>query len=222
MTKTGDAARPDPRMDDERDMGDWARENGRRVALGLIAVAAAVGIYFAYTKAKEAKVGKAEAALTSAQRTAYTGNPALAQSDLRKVSSRYDGTPAAAQAQLLLAQLLFDEGKFTEGMAELDRASQSAPNDLKPAIEIMRAAGLEEQQKYAEAAAAYLKAAEASRFEADKNKLRADAARSYAEAGNRAEARKIWEELAKDENSSVSSEARVRLGELTATPSTRG
>ncbi|HKG92976.1 MAG TPA: tetratricopeptide repeat protein [Gemmatimonadaceae bacterium] len=222
MTKTGEAARPTV-ADEDRSVADLARDYGRNIAIGLIALAAAAGIYIAYAKAKASKADKAESAYASAQRSAMTGNPALAQSDLKKVVGRYEGTAAATRAQILMAELLFDEGKFAEGMAELDRASKSGPPDeLKPTIEILRAAGLEEQQKFADAAASYLKAAEASRFENDKLKLRADAARAYTEAGNKAEARKIWEELAKDQNSPVAGEARVRLGELTATPSARG
>ena len=113
MTKTGEEARP-MAADDERDVTDWAREHGRNIALGLVAIAAAAGIYIAYSKAKESKAAKAESAYASAQRSALTGNPALAQSDLKKVVSRYEGTPAAVHAQLMLAQLLFDEGKYAE------------------------------------------------------------------------------------------------------------
>ena len=54
-----------------------------------------------------------------------------------------------------------------------------------------------------------------------KDRYMADAARALTSAGNKADAAKIWSDLAKDQSSVFSAEARVRAGELTATPASK-
>ena len=210
-----------PRRNREASAADWLGANARALAIGIAGVAAAAAIYWAYSAAKVSKDEKAEQALASAQTAVYSGNAPLAQSDLRKVTTRFDGTPAAARARVQLAQLLFEEGKYAEGMTELDKAAGDGPDSMEPAIDALRAAGLEEQGKFVEAAQAYLKAANESQFDLDKQKLKADAARAYMQANNKTEARKLWEELAKDESGPLAGEARVRLGELAVDAASR-
>jgi hypothetical protein len=71
--------------------------------------------------------------------------------------------------------------------------------------------------KFPDAAKAYERASQAAEFDAERAYYRAKAARTYASAGNTAEARRLWTDLSKDEKAqSVAAEARVRLAELEA------
>ena len=58
------------------------------------------------------------------------------------------------------------------------------------------------------------KAASAARYPMDKGAHQAAQARNLTSAGKLAEARKLWEELAKNEELPFAQEAQVRLGEL--------
>jgi len=72
-------------------------------------------------------------------------------------------------------------------------------------------------KKLGDAAKKYEAAAAATSFETEKAALRAKAARAYQQAGDTAAAHKLWGALATDPTAiTVSAEARVRLGELTA------
>jgi hypothetical protein len=51
-----------------------------------------------------------------------------------------------------------------------------------------------------------------------KDRYMADAARALTSGGNKAEAAKIWQSLSNDNASAYQAEARVRYGELSATP----
>ena len=75
--------------------------------------------------------------------------------------------------------------------------------------------------KHAEAAAEYEKAAKVARFDADRQRYLSLAASSYLTAGNKAKAKEIWTDLGKDSKGAVAGEARVRLGEMEATPAPR-
>ena len=135
------------------------------------------------------------------------------EAEFVKVAKSYSGTASGQQAALLLAQALFDQKKYAEGVASLDKAMGGASADFSAAMESMIAVGYELQGKLADAATHYGKASAAAKFENDKNSYKASEARSLMAAGKNAEARKIWEDLAKSDSPSAQ-EANVRLGEL--------
>ena len=73
------------------------------------------------------------------------------------------------------------------------------------------------------AAAEYEKAADLTDHEIERTNQKARAARAYATAGDSAKARQLWTELSENtKNASIASEAKVRLGELTAKPEKKG
>lgn len=186
-------------------------------ALGLGALA--LGSYF-YQAQKATKEAQAERALMEAQRAVYSRNLPLAQADLQKVSSRFGGTDAADRAQMQLAQVLFDQGKYAEGLAALAKVDASGAEGA--AVHALIAAGNEGAGKFREAAAEYRKAADAARFASDKSNYRAAAGRALMSAGDKAGALGIWTELSQEPDGGAQAEARVRLGELQAQTATPG
>ena len=90
----------------------------------------------------------------------------------------------------------------------------SGPNAAQ--IRSLLGDALAQSGKPAEAAAEYERASTVTTHPNEKNWLLAKAARSYNSAGKTAEARKLYEALAaQGESEAVSSEAKVRLGEMT-------
>jgi hypothetical protein len=85
-------------------------------------------------------------------------------------------------------------------------------------IETMKAAGYEGKEQFDKAAEHYLAAVAKATLSGEKDVLKGEAARALTSAGKKAEAQKLWEELAAKTDSPLAGEARVRLGELTAAP----
>jgi pentatricopeptide repeat protein len=193
---------------------DWARANSRKLAIGGIVAVAAVLLVWGWRYSAAQKEMSASRRLSEARQAVIAGNLPLAQSDLRQVIQRFDGTQAALQARLLLAQVLFDQQKVDEGLAELREVTSAGV--FAESYHALLAAGLEQGGKPAEAAGEYLRAAEAAISEIEEATYRAEAARAYQKAGNIEEARRVWSEMAADESSPLQGEAKVRLGELTA------
>jgi predicted negative regulator of RcsB-dependent stress response len=214
MTKTGEAARPPIEVDTDSllDTFQLYRKQISVTAIVLATVAAAAFLWQASNARKSAQADKAFYDVTElvAQR-----NP-KAPDDLAKVAKRYNGTAGGIQASLLLAQSKFDAGKFDDGQKVLDEIS--SPGVFASGIESLRAAGYESQQKFDKAAEHYLLAIAKAQLSGEKDFLKGEAARALVAAGKKAEARKLWEELAGKFDSPMASEAKVRLGELTATP----
>jgi predicted negative regulator of RcsB-dependent stress response len=211
-------ANPAFQPDRSESAAEWLVLHKQRVIMGIVAIALLFGGAWFYRRSTQIKAARAESAYFQARQAMASGNAPLALSDLRNVVTRYEGTAGAAQAALAIAQILYDEGKYREGIVELDKAARSRPEELAAAIHVMRAVGHEGLKQFDQAAAEYQVAAEVTRFPNDASTFRASAARALMAGGKPEAARAIWAELAAEPEGSMVSEARVRLGELTAKP----
>lgn len=218
MTKTGDAARPTLETPAES-AADWARSHIRLLGLGAIGLAVVVAGFFLVRSSNEKKEMSADRALGDAQRSVASGNLPLAAADLEKLVQQHGSTRAGTQGRLLLAQVYFQQEKVAEGLKVLDETRSAGI--LQASVHALRAAGLEESGKPAEAAEEYLKASRATELESERESYKADAARAYLAANKRDEAVKIWQGMADDPTSPLNAEARLRVGELTASVVTR-
>lgn len=199
---------------------DWFQLHTREaVWAGVVVVALGAGGWF-YLRSKELKNSRAEKAYFEAQRSQAAGNLPLAESDLRKMVERYDGTPSAIEGRLQLAQVMYQQGKFQQGIDELKSKAGDIGSDklYGSSVHMVMAGGLEQLKKFKEAAVEYEAAAKVARFDSDRQRYLALAARAYATAGDTAKSEALWAELGKDSKGTVAGEARVRLGEMTAKP----
>jgi predicted negative regulator of RcsB-dependent stress response len=202
----------------DESVGDWMILHKRELTWAFAALAVIVVGFWFYQRSQSIKSQRAETAYFQARQSAAAGNLPLAVSDLKKVVARYEGTRGGTQAALALAQTLYEQKQFKEGLAVLKKVEAKAPNDFRPSIHILEADGYEELKDFVAAAEQYNLAAKATEFPVDKANYKAAAARDYMAAGKTDQAKAIWTELAKDESSPEAAEARVRLGELTAKP----
>ena len=205
---------------DEESLTEWVMLHKREATWAVVALALVVLGYWYYERSEALKAQRGESAYFQARQSAAAGNLPLAISDLQKVAARYDGTGAGAQASMTLAQALYQQKRFKEGIAALKKSEAKAPSDFRSSIHVLEADGYEDLKDFVAAAEQYKVAAKETRFPADKAQYQAAAARDYMVAGKTEEAKAIWTELAKDETGPMAAEAKVRLGELRAKPMT--
>jgi predicted negative regulator of RcsB-dependent stress response len=202
---------------DAESLLDTISAKRREIGIAAIVIAAVGGSLFLWRQSNMKKEDNAERAFQTAATSFYSGNYALARTDLQKVLDRYAGTTAGLQGAMLLAQANYSDGKWDDGIKVLEKAQKSgAAGPFASSLEGLIAIGYADQKKYDEAARHSQLAADQTRFPADKDIFRADVARMLTLAGKKEEARKIWDELASRPDSPVFGEARVRLGELSA------
>lgn len=214
MTKTGEAARP-PMVSDPETLLETVQLYRKQITITAIVVAAVAGGVFLWQASTARRASQAEKAFFDAVGLYGQRNP-KANEELGKVAQRYDGTAGGAQAALLLAQTEFDAGKYDAGLKALDGITK--PGVFASGIETMKAAGYEGKEQFDKAAEHYLAAVAKATLTGEKDFLKGEAARALTSAGKKAEAQKLWEELAAKTDSPLSGEAKVRLGELTAAP----
>ena len=204
-------------------LAEWFQANSRYAGIGVIVlVAAAAGVWY-YISSARLKRENAERGLTQAKQSMAAGNPALAASDLQKVVDRYKGTPAGAEAALLLAQNDYDQGKYAEGLAVLrPYSNQSASGESLGPVMSLVGDGLNMTNKPAAAADAFRQAAEATPRPGERALYKAKQARALMAAGKNADAQTIWQAIRDDPDAAaMHAEATIRLGELTARPAGR-
>ena len=194
-------------------LGDWFQSNSRPIGMAVGGVAIAALVIFGYRSYTSGQNEKASTALYAAQAPMAQGKLDDAIKALERVVKGYSGTAAGQQASLLLAQTLFEQKKYAEGVASLEKSAGGASADFKASMESMIAVGYELQGKFADAALHYSKASSTAKFDNDKLSYKASEARSLMSAGKNTEATKLWVELSKSDSPSAQ-EANVRLGEL--------
>jgi predicted negative regulator of RcsB-dependent stress response len=210
-------------QDRSESLFDWFETHSREAMwAGVVVVLLGAGGWF-YMRSKELKETRAEKAYFEAGRSVAAGNLPLAESDLKKMVQRYDGTPSAIEARLQLAQVMYAQGKYQQGVDELKSKESDIGSDkaFGASVHLVIAGGLEQLNRFKEAAEEYEQAAKAARFDADRERYLALAARAYGTAGDTAKAKAMWTDLGKDSKGTVAGEARVRLGELDAKPQPR-
>ena len=217
---TGTSPERDPAVDTAQTFLDWTRINSRWLtAGGAIVVIAALGYWF-WVKSREIQATNADKALVSARESMDKGNLPLAQSDLQRVVSRYGSTPAGLQAGMLLAQMDYDQGKYPDGQKTLEGlVSEAKATGSEPALRSLVGDGYMQMGKPMDAAKAYEAAANSTGLVNEKQFQQAKAARAYEAAKDTAKAKQIWSALADDpKTGGFAGEAKLRLGELSATP----
>ena len=202
---------------------DWTRIQANYLIAGAAVVAIAAAGFWFYQRQQQITAANAERALMNAKQSMTAGNAQLAQSDLQTVYNRYGSTAAGVEAAMLLAQLDFDNKKPQDGVSMLQKlASNRAGSPQEATIHNLEGDGYAQMGKLADAAKQYQAAADATGYETEKAFYEAKAARAFQAVGDTATARKIWSAMIGDPKAqTMASEARVRLGELTAAPEKR-
>ena len=180
---------------------------------GIAVIAAAVWFVNSSSTRKEEFAARA---LQNARQAAESGNLPLAASELQKVSQTYKGTRAASEAVLSLNQVRLLNNQAELAVVGLREFAATNPTGYVAQTQALLGVALENTRKPADAAAAYLAAANAAEVDFLKAQYLIDAGRAWTQAGKPDEAAKAYRELiAKYEKTPALTEAKVRLAELT-------
>lgn len=186
------------------------------IALGAVAVVALV-IWFLVT-ASHRKEAFAAQALESARATAETGDIGQAVQQFEQVATTYAGTDAGYEASLGIAQVRLIAGQSELAISSLQEfLAGNPPQRFASPGHGLLGTGLENTRKYAEAAAAYRRAADLATTQYLKATLLLDVGRAQRLGGDTAAAITTYREIIDQYGETAArSEAEVRLTELTS------
>lgn len=196
----------------------WAKGNSQVLILFGIALAVILlgTVYYVNWRSGQAELAVGE--LERISQAVGVSDPEASKISLEQYLERFAGTPYAAEARLLLAQLYLDGGQAGQAMATLEASDVSLREPLGVQLATLEARALEAQDRAADAEALYMEIADRAELSFQRIGALDDAARLRMEAGNFAGAAEIYERLLDNEEFSVEQQGiyQMRLGEARA------
>lgn len=174
----------------------WARRNARVViAAAVVALLLIAGaLYYRWDRAN--RLERAATEFMFLEQTAASGNVALATRDIQQFIQRFDGTPYADEARVLLGQLHLQQGEpqqAVEALRELPGRIRRSPVGAQGALLLgsaQAAAG-----DTAAAVATYTRVADEARLDFQREEALSSAALLREQAGDFTRAAELYRQL---------------------------
>lgn len=159
--------RPKPQDPDDEDVfvaktlefSAWARQNSQVLVAFGAAVVLVVFLAVYYVNRSGARQEAAAQELEQVTGVLATGQTDQAKVQLARYVERFEGTPYAEEARLILAQVHLDEGEPGQALQVLDGTDLPASDGLGTQIAVLRARALEAQEDFAAAESLYMEIA---------------------------------------------------------------
>lgn len=201
----------------------WAKSNARVLAVvgAVLIVAASAALY--YRNYRSTLHAQATTQLIEVRQTVVSGNRALAIRDLEAFTKRFDGTSAADEARLLLAQLFLLDGQAEKAVSTVQSMAGKIDEPLGVQSAFLLAAAYEASQKADQAEAVYLRIADEAPFAHQQREGLDHAARLRQERGDAAKAAELYQRLVEMSKESTPERAvyELRLAEARAQASSK-
>src|SRR3989454_8669807 len=194
----------------------WVKAH-RQIASWLGAIVVVGAVLFVWTMSTRRRTEEIASRDLQGARFAFENqNLPLAASELAKVVENYDGTNAAEEGRLLLANVRLLQGQPQQAVTVLQDWASGAGHAYRSQAYGLLGAAYENLGRFRDAAEAYEKASSAARLDFQRAQLLSDAGRAWTSAADTARAIAAYRRIVKDfPKESAVTEAKVRLGELT-------
>ena len=195
------------------DLLAWYEVNKRNVFMGLGLIVVVIGVTMVWKHTRETAVREASSALLVVARP---GGDEAARPDpakLLQVAQQHSGAPAAVQAVLLAGRELFIAGKYSEARAQFEKAT--GERSILGAVATYGVAACVDAEKGgAEALTAYQAVATHPAAGPLAGQARLAKARIHEALNQNSEALAIYDELGRDKDRDVASDAFMRRATL--------
>ena len=175
---------------------EWARRNARWIIAGTVVAAIVVGYLLWYRMDRAQQAERAAAAYVQVEQAVVAGNPAAATTALQNFIQRFDGTPEADEARLMLARLQLEAGQPARAIEALQPFTDrfgAGPLGAQGGL-LLGAAQAEAGQRDA-AIATYLRVADEARMQFRQEEALSQAAILRLQTGNAAGAAELYRRL---------------------------
>lgn len=197
----------------------WARNNIRLIVIGAVVLLVLVGGLIFYRVDQERRQQRAATEFMALEATVASGNVQLATRDLERFVRRFEGTTAADEATIALAQLQLRNGEAAKAVATLQPlASDVDGSPLGPQAALLQAAAQQAAGQTDAAIATYQRVADEATLDFHRKEALATAATLREQKGDWAGAAQQYQRLitATEEGSMERSLYEMRLAEAQA------
>ena len=119
--------RSDPVMDSLAKGGRFLQENGNRVLIGVVALAAVVIGSVAFRHFREQTLNKAQQVFGMAMMT-YQSDTTAALSQFQALAESHSGVPQAAYAAFMVGEIFLNQGAYDKAVPWFEDAARKGPD----------------------------------------------------------------------------------------------
>lgn len=173
----------------------WASTHARSLIIGAAVVAVLLVSVLWIRSSRAADRAAAATELTTLRQTVQAGNPAVAIRDLQSFLDRFGGTPAAAEARLMLARAHLQAGQGQEAIDVIEPQARDLGEPLGPPAAFLLGSAYESLTRWDDAEQTYLRVADSAPFDFQKIQALENAARIRVERGQPSGAVELYDRL---------------------------
>jgi predicted negative regulator of RcsB-dependent stress response len=173
----------------------WAKRHSRVLIAGGVALLLLVGGLFWYRSYTTTIRENAAMELTQVRQTVMAGNLPLAIRDLESFIATYDGTPAAREARVLLAQIYLEAGQAQQAASTVERLARDPGAPLGASAAFLLAGAYEAAGHQDRAEQVFLRIADDARFDFERVEALDHAARLRLQRGDAAGAATLYQRV---------------------------
>lgn len=196
--------------------GNWFKKNQQAVTIGIVVFVIAVASLLYYRNYKASLVDQASTQLEAIHSQAAMGDLNGAKDALILYIDRFGSTPYGGEARMLLGELYLTQGESEQALATLEPLAESPREPLELQAASLLGAAYEQEGRWADAEATYLRIADRSELDFQIRDALAAAARIRAAQGNPAGAAELYRRILDglDEDSAERGVWEMRLAEV--------
>lgn len=173
----------------------WAKQHQRALIIGGILATVLIVSLVLFVRNRAERRAESEVQLNQVRSVAMSGNAPLAIRELEQFLTRYDGTPASAEARLLLARAYLDTGELQQAIEAAEPIASDTDSDLGVNAAFLQAAAHEAAGATDLAERAYLRVADDARFLFQQQEALENAARLRLQSNDADGALELYERL---------------------------
>lgn len=177
------------------EIGNWFKSNQQIVAIGVAVIVIAVASLIYYRSYRATLVEQAVNQLEQIQQSVALGDREGAKNALILFIDRFGSTPYAGEARMLLGEIYLATGEAEQALATLEPMAESPRDPLELQAASLLGAAYEQDGRWADAEATYLRIADRSELDFQVRDALAAAARIRASQGNRAGAAELYRRI---------------------------
>jgi predicted negative regulator of RcsB-dependent stress response len=173
----------------------WAKQHQRTLIIGGIIAAVLIISAVIYITNRSERRAEAVLQLNQVRSVALSGNAPLAIRELEQYLARFDGTPAAGEARLLLGRAYLESGQPQQAIDAVQPLVRRVDSDLGSNAALLQATAHETAGNVAQAEALYLRVGDDARFLFQRQNGVENAARLRLQNENPAGAAELYDRL---------------------------
>ena len=196
----------------------WARHRAQVVVVASVLVVVLVVGGIVWYQQRSERLDQAAQELEMVQQAAVFMEPAEAQAQIHEYLERFDGTPYAIEARLILAELYLEEGDPGEAIQVLQAVAPGFRSPLAVQATFLLAVAFEEAEAWSDAADTYQELQNRAQFTFQQREATEGLARVHLAISDRPAAILAYETLLAelDEDHPQRARYEMRLAELRA------